>query len=75
MLRVSRKPYMGQYRIKAEALVKQGVRVGMMWRGNEAMVHCHVCDKQFEPPTLDPKTNDAWGECTHCHTPFIFAEA
>lgn len=76
MLLVSKtKPrYIGRFKKQAEDLVRAGKRVGMMWIGpDDTQVHCHVCDKDFNKPVLDPEHKDSFGECPHCHTPFIFA--
>lgn len=78
MLIVSTKPnggYSGQFKQLAADLVRQGKRVGMMHVSGERQVHCHVCNKDFEPPvTYDQIHKDAFGECSHCKTAFIFAK-
>lgn len=74
-IRVGGCDYLGRFQEKAVALIKSGTRVGMMWLGTEPEVHCHVCNKDFPPPKVDEQTHDHFGECPHCHTPFIFADA
>jgi hypothetical protein len=76
MLVVSRKGtngYRGRFNQKAIDLVKAGTRVGMMHIGPEdAELHCHVCDKDFPLPEREAGHPDAWGQCPHCETPFVF---
>ncbi len=67
--------YKGRFHAKAKELITKGVRVGMMWVGTGEEVHCHVCDKDFPPPALDEIHHDHFGECPHCKTPFVFADA
>lgn len=76
MLRIGQR-YRGRFHEQARGLVQSGVRVGMMWVETlqPREVHCHVCDKGFSSPTLSPEHKDAFGECPHCHTPFVFAKA
>jgi hypothetical protein len=68
-------PYRGRLHQQAVELVRAGTRVGMMWVSGTGPVHCHVCEKDFNPPALDPEHHDAMGKCPHCETPFIFAQA
>lgn len=69
--------YQGRFHEKAVAMVKSGVRVGMIWLSAESQVVCHVCPglDTFVPPPLDPVHGDTWGECPKCKTPFVFAKA
>lgn len=58
---------------KAVTLVRSGVRVGKMWcSGGGERVLCHVCKERFAPPVFESGFKDAWGECSHCKTPFVF---
>lgn len=72
---VSTKPirYKGRFYETAVNLVKSGVRVGMIWTLGEEKVHCHVCDKDFKTPTLDPVHKDCLSNCEHCDTPFVIS--
>ncbi len=74
MLLINKK-YRGRLHEEAVKLVKKGVRVGMMWLSGESIVHCHVCNKDFNAPELHPVHNDLLGECPHCQTTFVFAKA
>ena len=74
MLRVGG-PYKGRFDSQARAKIREGKRIGMMWVSDEVLVECHVCNRAFARPILDPIENDAWGECPHCHTEFVFAKA
>ena len=65
--------YHGRFHEKAAKLVKSGTRVGMMWVSGEKDCSCHVCNKDFPTPVRDGAHLDAWGECPHCKTPFVFA--
>ena len=70
-----RRRYQGRFNDKATKLVKSGTRVGMMWVSEEDALTCHVCEKTFSCPELDPLHHDTWTECPHCKTPFILASA
>lgn len=72
---VINKRYKGRFTAKATKLVKSGTRVGMIWASEENEVHCHVCDKDFPCPDLDPVHKDVFTECPHCKTPFVIASA
>ena len=73
MLIVNPQKYNGRFHEKAKQLVLSGTRVGKMWVGpDDVDVLCHVCKKNFPKPAIDKVENDAWGECPHCKTPFVF---
>ena len=63
------KRYTGRFNAKATKLVKSGTRVGMIWASKEKEVHCHVCNKDFLRPKLDPVHKDVFTEAPTARHP------